>query len=532
MLYRLLNLYEAHKRLWFCIIVAFLISVRVIAFGKIPGGFNQDGAMGAVDALALSQYGTDRFGTWLPAHFWAWGNSQMSVLLSYLMVPFIWLGGLNAVTARLPMLIVSVLGALAVYGIVRVLLSDKAALIVLVCVAINPWHFMQSRWAIDCNVFPHMFLLGTYFLIRGFQKSRYYYISMIFYALCMYSYGVAFYMVPVFLFFACCMLLWEKRLLWYQAAGCALIYFGLSFPIYGTMLINFLQLDTVKLPFTTMQYFTYSSRATDMLLFSDDFWGQLITNVRALVSIVFWRQTDSLAWNAIDGYGTMYLCTMPLVLAGLGICIYQALKGAASDHRRIWRILLLYWVCSLLVGVCINSVNINRINIIFYSHIMFAGIAVYFLIRKWRITAAALTVLYGILFGCFLYTYFTQWADEISDRFYENFLDAVAYAGELECDYYYITPDTRYEGEVQISEILTQFALQMDARYYQGETDTFRGNEIAYADRYHFSNPSAEEIRTDLDVAYVVKTALAEEFDSDCFTITYFDDYCVVVPNQ
>ena len=79
-----------------------LCALRLWRFGAVPGGFNQDGAMAAVDALALSRYGTDRFGTRLPAHFTAWGYGQMSVLLSYCMVPLIRLFGLSAVTLFMP----------------------------------------------------------------------------------------------------------------------------------------------------------------------------------------------------------------------------------------------------------------------------------------------------------------------------------------------------------------------------------------------------------------------------------------------
>lgn len=148
-----------------------LVAIRSIGFGSIPGGFNQDGAMGAVDALALATYGTDRFGNWLPAHFQAWGYGQMSVLLSYMSVPFIKLWGLNSVTARLPMLLASVAGAGALYGLVKDIFGSRAGVVTLVCVAIAPWHFMQSRWALDCNMFPHMFILGLFFLNRGLKKA-------------------------------------------------------------------------------------------------------------------------------------------------------------------------------------------------------------------------------------------------------------------------------------------------------------------------------------------------------------------------
>ena len=101
------------------LIIYGLIAIRVIGFPLIPGGLNQDGVMGAVDAKALAEYGTDRFGTFMPAHFEAWGYGQMSVLLSYLTVPFIKIFGLNKLAMRLPMLLASLAGAAGIYGVVK-----------------------------------------------------------------------------------------------------------------------------------------------------------------------------------------------------------------------------------------------------------------------------------------------------------------------------------------------------------------------------------------------------------------------------
>ena len=71
--------------------------------------------MAAVDAKALADYGTDRYGMRYPVHFTAWRTSQMSVLLSYCMIPFYWLLGFSTVSTRLPMLVISCLGLLALY---------------------------------------------------------------------------------------------------------------------------------------------------------------------------------------------------------------------------------------------------------------------------------------------------------------------------------------------------------------------------------------------------------------------------------
>lgn len=517
-------------RLTLLLILYGLVAIRSIGFGSIPGGFNQDGAMGAVDALALATYGTDRFGNWLPAHFQAWGYGQMSVLLSYMTVPFIKLWGLNSVTARLPMLLASIAGAGALYGLVRDIFDQRAGVLALLCVAISPWHFMQSRWALDCNMFPHMFILGLFFLGRGLQKSRYLYVSMVFFALCMYAYGVSFYMVPVFLLVSCILLLLTGRISWKQVLLSMVVYFGLSWPIYGTMLINFMGWKTVELPFTTMAYFPDSMRSSDIVFFSEQPLTQLLYNARTLWRQVFLQKPD-LLWNAIDDFGTLYQCSMPLVLAGAGITVRHAIKGEKS--RRIsCGLLLVYWATAIMTGLFINYVNINRINIIFYCHIAFAGIAVYTIIREWRRLAMGFAAVYGLLLILFLSRYFTDWAEQMETRFYADFIDAVEYAGDLEADYYYITPDSQSDGSWWVSQILTMYAVKMDAEYFQGKTNAFRGAEISYADRYHFGNASGNLIQDNANIVYVVRADRIGDYDPGRFARRQFGNYYVVVPWQ
>ena len=160
-----------------CILLGIAFLLRIWKFGIIPGGINQDGAMAAVDAKALADYGTDRFGMFMPVHFTAWGYGQMSVFLSYCMIPFIKLFGVSAVTARLPILMASMAGLLGLWGIGRKLLGTSGGLILLAFATVNPWHFLQSRWALDCNMFPHVFLLGLCFLLFGLEKKKFFLFS-------------------------------------------------------------------------------------------------------------------------------------------------------------------------------------------------------------------------------------------------------------------------------------------------------------------------------------------------------------------
>ena len=508
----------------FWVLILFFTLLRLYRFGSVPGGFNQDGAMAAVDALALANHGTDRFGTWLPAHFTAWGYGQMSVLLSYCMVPFFRLFGMSAVTARLPMLLWSFAGMAAAYGFLRRLLSRRAALLGLLFLCVCPWHFMQSRWALDCNVFPHAFLLGLALLYRGAERPAALCGSMVFFALGMYSYGVAFLSVPLFLLLACILLLAQKRIRLGQALLCALIYFGLSFPIYGTMLINAMGWETVKLPFVTMPYFPDSVRANDMIFYSAEPLRQLAVNAKALWNVGFLQGHD-LPWNAIDGFGTVYLCSWPLLAFGLILCLVRVFRDADPRRRLGCTLLLLFWLCGLFTGLCVNSVNVNRLNLLFYAHVLFIVIALEELLRFHRLTALPLLACYLLCAGLFFHNYFGPWSEQIRDLFYQDFLTAVETAGERDFDRLIITPDTQFTGSRQVSEILTLFALDLDAEYYRGE----KSAPIPYRERFSYRNLTAQDLVFPAPGScWVLKTATLPPALPEGWVTEQFHEYSIL----
>lgn len=194
--------------------------------------------------------------------------------------------------------------------------------------------------------------------------------------------------------------------------------------------------------------------------------------------------------------------------------------------------MLIYWLCSIFTGICINSVNVNRINIIFYSHIIFAGIGIAFIIEKIRWTSACFLVFYGVGSMMFFTAYFTVWNVEIKQYFQADFLEALDYAEKYECAYYYITPDTQYEGAWNVSQVWTLFGMEIDAAYFQGKTDRFLGADIPYTQRFCYRNPVDAEIQTDSDTGYVLRIEDAGRFPAEQFFIKQFGRYFVAVPAQ
>lgn len=189
---------------FFVCVMILAVAVRVWKFGSVPYGFNQDEAMAALEGLSLANNGTDHYGMTYPVYFTAWVTSQMNVLLSYILVPFFKLFGPSIFVARLPLLLFSFVSLYVIFRFSYRLFGKNAALAILFVAAINPWQIMISRWALEANLFPHFLLYGCYLIYLGFEKKKYLYYSMVLFGTAMYSYGISYYLVPIFTDYTVC----------------------------------------------------------------------------------------------------------------------------------------------------------------------------------------------------------------------------------------------------------------------------------------------------------------------------------------
>ena len=493
--------------------------LRLWGFGLIPGGVNQDGVMAAVDGKALADYGTDRFGTPWPAHLYAWGYGQMSSLLSYLIAAFVKLFGLSTVTMRLPQLLASMMGAVCFYVFVRDAFGRRAGLIAAALVAINPWHMMQSRWALDCNLLPHFFIAGICFLQRGLNGRRIWlYVSMLFFGLCMYCYGIAVYTVSLFLLFTGIYLAVKRKLRIGELLGCALIWLLVSWPFILTMAINYFKWETISLPFVTMQYFPGSVRSGDILFFSKDLQTQLVSNLRSFANVVLLQKKD-LPWNDMQGFGTMYLFSLPLALGGV-----RALFKSRGNGKCLAVAGLLTGVWA---GLVTNNVNINRANLVFYFVLLLIVLGLDYIIAHYRqalLPSAAIFLYAGVMLAG---SYFGDYADNIKHYFYWGFGEALQSAEESGAERIYVTADAQGEGYWNVSEILTLYYDQTDAEYFQGRSNYNKGEELLpYRQRFSYvSMDESTGANAPEGTAFVIKASDVPFFPQDKYALTYFGDF-------
>ena len=534
---------EGKKELWKdtkaeIILVAVLllggIFIRAYHFGMIPVGVHQDEAMAAVDAKALADYGTDRFGMRYPVHFTAWIGGQMSVLLSYCMIPFIKILGFNTVAIRLPMLIVSCVGLLALYLFARQVTGRWFALVTLLLGIICPWHYMQSRWSFDCNMFPHVFLFGVCLLIAGLKKRGCLYGAMVFFGLCSYCYGIANYSVPLFLLAVAIYLVAAGLVKGRELAVCVFLYVLVALPEFLTMLINVLGVESIETPFFTIPYFPQSMRSKD-ILFMQFSWEQLWRNLVWAFSAV-WGNGDKSITNTIVRFGPIYYLTTVFFVIGFVILI-RKIKGEKKERKAPYVVLLAWLLMGIWVGAVTREVTINRINIIFYPVLVTAGMGIAWCIRKCRLSAIPIAGAYMALALLFAVNYFGGWADISRDYYYEPYINALYYAREQPGDYYCITPDPQGEGVAMVGQILTMYCHEIDAHYYQGISNMQDGREVLpYEERYCFQDATEEMVaqneQSGKAVVYIVRSPQVGLFSPEHYEICSFYDAFYVVTQR
>ncbi len=418
------------RKILFWIIILIGIVVRVIGWPNSFEEVNCDEVMTALNAKEISETGKDIYGTSFPVYLESWGYSGQSVMLAYITAIFIKLFGANIFSVRLPLLLISIISLFVIYDLCKRIFKNKdVALIILALSVICPWHIMQSRWSMDCNLFPHFMLIAVDLLVIGIQKNKnVLYLSMIVFALSMYTYGLSIYVVPFFLLIMAIYLVRKKQVSVKELLICILIYLLISAPIILMYIVNFLGLDDIKLGPITIQHFEYMQRTGEMLIFKDNKIDSLILNLERLIKLLF-VQYDKLPWNSIYGIGTIYTISMLFAIVGL----YFMCTKKDNDYM----VLFTWLIASVILALNIDYANVNKLNIIWYPLLILAGYGIYVLVntpKLKKILSIIVIIAYTVLFAGFNYKYYAGHINVIENSLtWSNGLNrALKYATNLD----------------------------------------------------------------------------------------------------
>lgn len=404
--------------LLFLSIFALGCALRLILFTRLPGGLNQDEASIGYDAWSILHYGVDRNGVQLPVHLIAWGSGQ-NALYAYLSMPFIALMGLNTASVRMVNLLFGLLSIPLVYLILRRTAGTRPALIGMALTAISPWHIMLSRWGLESNLFPGLFLLSFYVLLAGLDRPGLLPAAAGLAALCLYSYGSAYLVVPLFCL-AAAGFIWVKTEIPKRyvllSAG---VFLLMALPIALFVLTNLFHWGNLRIFGLTAPEMTGVARLSTATE-PHTLWDSLSYFFENVILQKDWTDT-----NYLPGYGVLYPISLPFTAVGVLVLFRRRKEGGG---RLFW--LLSAWVgAALLLFFAYAWTNINRVNILYPALILLTALGLDALCCD-RKRLAAVGCCYLLFLTGFSASYFGSYRQEIGPAFCESLGDAIRKAEE------------------------------------------------------------------------------------------------------
>lgn len=410
---------------WFYIVfwsvVVLAVLVRAILFVNIPEGLNADEASMLYEAYSLSKFGIDRNGTSFPVYLEAWGNGQ-NALLTYLTIPFVVIFGMNVFSARIVSLIFSIVSLFAFYYLIKKLTNNKTtALVAMIIFMFSPYTIMISRWGLESNLLPHFILYGTCFIVKAYKDNfNYIFLSCIIFGIGLYSYAIAYLFVPLYLlaiyiYFIVKKKITKENVLVFILANANL--FLLAVPLILFLLVNNGVLKEIHLGIFTIPKMR-GYRGGEISL------KNVIYNFAKIPRILF-VQNDFLSHNTFYNLGFVYFIILPFIVWGVAATIKNLIK-----HKcQFGNFLLITWlVCALIVSFLIKNPNANKINVIWFVWLAFAGIGASEFIVQAKVVFYLLLSAFVLMFGCFDYLYFTKYNTIIAPQFNSGLIETINFA--------------------------------------------------------------------------------------------------------
>lgn len=511
-------IYAENKYVFYMIaIIIFGIFVRIYEFGTLPAGLNQDEAYAGYEAYSLMKYGKDTFGYSFPCYFTAWG-SGMNVLESYLAIPFIKLFGLSVFTFRLPQLICACISLPVFYLLLKEIFNRKHALVGLSVLAICPWHIMLSRWGLESNLAPAFLLFGFYFFVKGIRNNKFFILSAVMYGVALYSYAITWTVVPITVFLCgIYLLLTKQKLAWQYIILSAAILFVLAIPLLLFVLVNNGYIEEIRTGFFSVPKMLVmrDSEISPTNLIDPTCWKSFWN--------VFYKQNDGLPWNSLGDFGLFGFISVPFILLGIGKLIGVTIQKIKERIFSYELLILLGAFASVLCCLMLNNPNVNRINCLHFSTLIFVTVGIceaLSWVKSGRYLKYAIAVGYFFLFFSFCGTYYGSYNDQIGQYFNYGAGECISYVKDIGAE------SCAVDSSIFHSQVLFYDQTPVDEYI---ETVEYTNYPAAYLSvrsfgKYNFGIDYSGLGEHD---AYIVKSDDVDYFESFGYKIKIFGNYAV-----
>ena len=336
-------------------------TIRLWDFPSVPPGVNVDEALSTYEAYSVAETGHDQWGTQLPAYFPAWGSGQ-SVLLAYLSIPVLKVFGLGLVSARLVSVVLGILSLPLFFYCLRPW-GRYPALCGLLLLGLAPWHFMLSRWGLDCNIAPFWMLLGCITLSRAIsnRQPRWIIPSLLPFAVALYAYGTTIMVLVAMLLlvFIVCFGRIRSQLSYWLLAGALFLLIATPF------LLFFIENYVLHRNLAWTDHLFFSTPLLPATRLSQVGQGSWVDVFNKNISLALGGFDDATNYNQLPGFPLLLHFTWALAsvgFVGLGYRLLRQRGRLADRPADVVGLLFLAWELGCLPFFFLFELNINRIN--------------------------------------------------------------------------------------------------------------------------------------------------------------------------
>ena len=418
-----MNLFKSKNNLLIFLIIILAIILRFIWLDKIPPSLYSDEAGQGYNAYSILKTGKDEHGVFLPVSLRSFGDWKPP-LPTYLMVPFIYVFGLNEISVRLPSAVLGAWSVLIIYFLVREILANKSnrnkiGLLVALFLAISPWHILQSRSAMLVIISLFFFESGVWLFLLGLRKKYILILSSFMFVLSIYSYYGMRIITPLFILFL--LIYHRKKILFTGRSTVIAVLLGLLLML--PLGISFLKESDVVLgrAKTVSVFYDQGVRLTQWKLITQDGIDAPPLVTRFYHNVVY-MYANRIIKNYLIHFDPQYLFVIgdtspPFQIPGMGILFLTdgilILIGSVVllKHRYPFRWLFFVWLClsilpaSLTFMVPASNRTFNAVVI----YVFLASLGTYYLygkIKYKRVSAIIFSVILILNTAYFMNNYF------------------------------------------------------------------------------------------------------------------------------
>lgn len=509
----------------FVLMLAFLL--RFWNLSSYPA-FNADEAAIGYNAYSLIKTGLDEHGHSWPVHFQSF-NDWKPGLYFYLVIPFIKILGLTELAVRLPNAILSVATVYFVYLLGNILFKEAAlnlgkakidfGIVVALLLSISPWHIHFSRggWEVNTATF---FITGGILMflswLKNTLKTSHLLLSVLLFALSLYTYHAARIIVPLFGF--AILVIYAKNI--FIKSNSSKVVFAVFF---GILILMPLVRDLIS--------GDALSRAAGVGLFADKgpinrineqrgehenlgIFSKLPHNKLVNYTLAFMRNWsghfqgeflfmtgDSIQRNKVPETGVMYLFDIVFVTAGL---IYLA-RARGSEKK-----ILLLWIAIAPVAAALTFQAPHALrsqNMVIPLTILSAlGLSyIWNSVGVYKFSVLALIMLWCL--SRYLHMYYVHMAKEYPFSSQYGVKELVQFVSDNGDKYKNIVVSDRYDQPYILFLFYLKYSpTEFQNRHSLSARDDFGFSTVREFDKYRFENLDFDVVKNEYPESLIAGT--------------------------